>query len=126
VDGKEEWWNPRNYESGEAFIQALAEREKRQDDRLYKRRRPSVKPGGGWLPDADGNLTRRWGPMRQLGIRIGEEQYEALGEIARRYGMRPTTMARFLVLRGLEALREEGRADEGGAQEAEADSPTED
>jgi hypothetical protein len=54
VEGKEEWWNPRNYESGEAFIKALAEREKRADDRLYKRRRPSVKPRGGWLPDAGG------------------------------------------------------------------------
>lgn len=49
-------------------------------------------------------------PSRQLNFRIGPEGYERLGEAARLFGVRPTTLARMLVTRGVDAALREAAA----------------
>jgi hypothetical protein len=43
---------------------------------------------------------------RQLGIRLRPKHWERLLEAARLYGVRPTTMARMMIVRGTNAIYE--------------------
>jgi hypothetical protein len=43
---------------------------------------------------------------RQLGIRLRPKHYERLLECARLYGVRPTTFARMMIVRGTNAIHE--------------------
>ena len=43
---------------------------------------------------------------RQLGVRLRPEQFERLLEAARLYGVRPTTLARMMIVRGTKAIQE--------------------
>jgi hypothetical protein len=43
---------------------------------------------------------------RQLGVRLRPKHFERLLEAARLYGVRPTTMARMMIIRGINAIHE--------------------
>jgi hypothetical protein len=43
---------------------------------------------------------------RQLGVRLRPKHYERLLECARLYGVRPTTFARMMIVRGTNAIHE--------------------
>jgi len=43
---------------------------------------------------------------RQLGLRLRPQHFERLLEAARLYGVRPTTMARMMVIRGINAIHD--------------------
>jgi hypothetical protein len=49
---------------------------------------------------------RRRTPVRQVGVKLRAADYEALANAAFLYGVRPTTMARLLVNRGVRAVLE--------------------
>jgi hypothetical protein len=95
------------------YISAMA-RARQRKERDEQRRAP-----GTWLPGSDdfdrdpepGEDTEFGvdGPIReytsrQLGLRLRPKQFERLLEAARLYGVRPTTMARMMVVRGINAI----------------------
>jgi hypothetical protein len=100
-------------EPGSDYISAMA-RARQRKERDEQRRAP-----GTWLPGSDdfdrdpepGDDTGFGvdGPVReyasrQLGLRLRPKQFERLLETARLYGVRPTTMARMMVVRGINAI----------------------
>jgi hypothetical protein len=95
----------------ESMARAAAEKAREE-----KRRAPVV-----WMPGA-GELDRDPAPgddtdfgtdgpvrdytSRQLGIRLRPNHWERLLECARLYGVRPTTMARMMIVRGTNAIHD--------------------
>jgi hypothetical protein len=100
------------------MIMARAESRRRRDQ---ERRAP-----GTWMPGSedldrdprpgDGTGFAVDGPKReyashQLGVRLRPEQFDRVREAARLYGVRPTTLARMMIIRGTKAIEEaENRA----------------
>jgi hypothetical protein len=95
---------------------ASAARARAQKERDERRRAP-----GSWMPgpdDFDRDPEPRDdtefgtdGPVReyasrQIGVRLRPKQFERLLEAARLYGVRPTTMARMMIVRGTNALHD--------------------
>jgi hypothetical protein len=61
-------------------------------------------------PSAAAGATLARGPARQVGFRLGADDYERLRRVARLYGMRPSALARVLTVRGVGlALHDERR-----------------
>jgi hypothetical protein len=61
-------------------------------------------PGDGTDFGTDG--PEREYTSRQLGLRLRPKHYERLVEAARLYGVRPTTMARMMIVRGTNAIHD--------------------
>jgi hypothetical protein len=110
---------PSSASNGEAappsYFQSMAEAAARKA-RDEERRAPGV-----WMPGpddfdrdpepGDGTDFGTDGPereytSRQLGLRLRPKHYERLLEAARLYGVRPTTMARMMIVRGTKAIHD--------------------
>jgi hypothetical protein len=91
-------------------------RARAQKERDERRRAPGVwLPGSEDLdPDPDPRDDTEFGAdgpvreytSRQLGLRLRPKQFDRLLEVARLYGVRPTTMARMMVVRGINAIHD--------------------
>jgi hypothetical protein len=97
------------------YLEAAA-RARAQKEREERRRAP-----GTWMPGpddfdrdpepSDDTEFGTDGPVReytsrQIGVRLRPKQFERLLECARLYGVRPTTMARMMIVRGTNAIHE--------------------
>jgi hypothetical protein len=60
-------------------------------------------------PAVPGGATLAPGPARQVGFRLGPDDYERLQRAARLYAMRPSTLARLLTVRGVNLALHEAR-----------------
>ena len=97
------------------FFESMA-RVAAQKERDERRRAP-----GTWMPVAE-DLDRDPEPgdetdfgtdgpprdytSRQIGLRLRPQHFELLREAAALYGVRPTTMARMMIVRGIKAIHE--------------------
>jgi hypothetical protein len=71
---------------------------------------------GPWLGEDEPDRYPRGRMPRQVGCRLTHSQYEALVEAADLYGVRPTTLARQLVNRGVRAIISLDRQDRFGPE----------
>ena len=83
-------------------------------------RREALRTPALWLPDAEDldrepqqedetafSLDQHIGrDSKQLGLRLRPEHFERLCQAADVYGVRPTTLARMMVIRGVNAIRD--------------------
>lgn len=57
------------------------------------------------VPEVERASRRVW---RQLNVKLSDEQYDAVARAAKRNGLRPTQLARMLVLRGVAQIERGG------------------
>lgn len=69
---------------------------------------PARLPSGNPPPVDDQSAS---GPRRQVNFRLGPGEHARLVEAARLFGMRPNTLARVLVVRGVDRALREARCD---------------
>ena len=101
------WWESYGYESLQDYLD--------EQDRVYeavmgrqpKRRSvdelPAATLGKPEVPPGRNALRRR---SRQLGLKLTEDEFAQLSAAAATYGVRPTTLARMLVHKGVRAIAE--------------------
>jgi hypothetical protein len=101
------YWRGLGFSSFEEFLEGLEADQTRLNELYWGRRRrdppPASLPGG---EIGDVGKVRRRKPVRQVGIKLRPADYEALASAAFLYGVRPSTMARLLVNRGVRAVLE--------------------
>ena len=99
------WWVGFGFSSHSEFIEALKEDQERIGAKWRRRRAhpevPAASLPGGEIADIP---RPRRKPLRQVGIKLRPDDYDALARAARFYGARPTTLARLLVNRGVRAV----------------------
>lgn len=107
--GAEPFWRRAGFGSFDEYLAALNEDQRKADPWAW---RPSVQEipppdlPSSELGDVLEGLQRDAGAPRQVAIRLLPGDYATLREIAEEYGVKPTTLARMLVRRGILALRD--------------------
>ena len=101
------YWRRLGFSSSREFLDGL-EAHQSKLDQWFQRFRSGDPPAASVPGDEIGELgvvTRR-APVRQVGIKLRPADYAALANAAFLYGVRPSTMARLLVNRGVRAVLE--------------------
>jgi hypothetical protein len=102
------WWRKLGFGSQQEYLDGLEEHQA-QFDRWFPSRTGRDPPAAA-LPGAeiaDLPPRRRRAPVRQVGIKLRPVDYESLARAAFLYGVRPSTLARMLVNRGVRAVLED-------------------
>jgi hypothetical protein len=106
-DRPDESWRRLGFESFDDFIQHIGEERRRVQGGFLE---PPPRIPATYLPGAEvgdvGDIRRRRGATRQVGIKLRREDYEMLAQAAAMYDVAPSTLARMLVRRGVLAIVE--------------------
>lgn len=104
------YWRSLGFSSQREFNEALERDQRRIGEKWRGRRGAPAVPTAPMPGDEIADVPRaRRKPLRQVGIKLRPDDYEALARAARLYGARPTTLARLLVNRGVRAVLEAER-----------------
>jgi hypothetical protein len=87
---------PEDFETLDEYFDKVEEITRRNSGLGPKRKKRP--PGLGRVPTSDS------GGMRQVGLRLPSGEFDDLKKLSRDYGLRPASLARMLVVRGLRAL----------------------
>jgi hypothetical protein len=99
------WWVGYGYSSFEEYLEELEENHRRVWGRPKRRRSelPSPTLGNPEVPRTGRVAGRK---SRQLCLKLSEQHYAELASAADSYGVKPTTLARMLVRKGVNAIVE--------------------
>jgi hypothetical protein len=101
------YWRRLGFGSHQEFLDGLERNQAKLDQWFPSARRRSDPPAASVPGREIGEVgVVKRAPVRQVGIKLRPADYEALASAALLYGLRPTTMARLLVNRGVRAALE--------------------
>jgi hypothetical protein len=114
----QKFWERLGFESFRAYMDYLEDQQSRRT--LFGGGGPRID-----LPSADTQVpSEAESPrprsdsrpdVRQVGLKLAREDYDQLAEAADAYGVRPTTLARMLIRRGVRAMLKADRAERSGS-----------
>ncbi|HSJ17031.1 MAG TPA: hypothetical protein VK920_02945 [Solirubrobacterales bacterium] len=109
----DEYWRSLGFSSQREFNEAFEHDQRRIGEKWRRRRVAPAVPAASMPGDDIADIARvgRRKPVRQVGIKLRPDDYDALARAARLYGARPTTLARLLVNRGVRAVLDVERND---------------